>query len=67
MQRPAGLLARGRRSILPSPGFKVIETAFALDESFMKQFYNRHQGNTTAAEAEVELFVALLVNEIGTE
>ncbi|KAH3704647.1 hypothetical protein DPMN_079706 [Dreissena polymorpha] len=64
MQRLADLQARGRRSILPSPGFKVVETAFALDEALMKQFYDRHPGNTTAAEAEVELFVALLVNEV---
>ncbi|XP_052245354.1 spore coat protein SP96-like [Dreissena polymorpha] len=63
-QHVADLLTRDRRSILPSPGFKVVEIAFALDTAFMDQFYDRHPGNTAAAQAEAEVFMALLVNEM---
>ncbi|KAH3730889.1 hypothetical protein DPMN_056888 [Dreissena polymorpha] len=37
-QHVADLLTRDRRSILPSPGFKVVEIAFALDTAFMDQY-----------------------------
>ncbi|XP_052253231.1 uncharacterized protein LOC127859763 [Dreissena polymorpha] len=60
------LLARGRRSILPSPGFKVVEIAFALDAAFMDQFYERHPNNPTLAQTEAEIYMALLANEVGT-
>ncbi|KAH3894022.1 hypothetical protein DPMN_018178 [Dreissena polymorpha] len=64
MNQTADLLGRDRRSIHPSPGFKVVEVAFALDAAFMKQFYDRHRGNTAAAEKEADLFVVLFVNEM---